>query len=80
VEIASVSAGFVVLRVVGGLTCCFWVVFDKATGVPQEPMDGISGPAVGETIPRRAALDWIAKAHTTRSWQWGGLPPGAGGS
>jgi len=58
-------------------------IFAKATGVPQEAMEDISGAAIGWAVPwvkrfpDAQLSDWIAKARTTRFWQWGGLPPGA---
>ena len=58
-------------------------IFAKATGVPQDVPDTLSGEEIGWAVPwvRRfpdARLsDWIAKARTTAFWQWGGLPPGA---
>lgn len=58
-------------------------IFAKATGVPQTMPGTISGSDIGWAVPwvRRfpdAQLSaWIAHAATTRSWQWGGLPPGS---
>ncbi|HEY1804932.1 MAG TPA: alginate lyase family protein [Terracidiphilus sp.] len=59
-------------------------IFGKATGVLQEDADVTSGAYIGWAVPyvKRfpdAQLSaWIAHAHETSFWQWGGLPPGAG--
>lgn len=58
-------------------------LFAKATGVPQNLPDPISGFEIGWAVPYvkhfpDAQLSaWIAQASTVRFWQWGGLPPGA---
>ncbi len=58
-------------------------IFAKATGVPQEVPPDISGAEIGWAVPWVKRFPdpqlsgWIAKARTTRFWQWGGLPPGA---
>lgn len=60
-------------------------IFQKITGVPQEMPDQISGVWIGWAVPYlahhpdaqlAATLEaLVAKAPTTRFWQWGGLPP-----
>lgn len=60
-------------------------IFAKITGVPQNVPDEISGYEIGWAVPylthhpdpQLAATlqQLIAKASTTRFWQWGGLPP-----
>jgi poly(beta-D-mannuronate) lyase len=57
-------------------------IFAKATGVPQNIPDKISGFEIGWAVPyvKRhpdpQLSAWIAQAYTVRFWQWGGLPPG----
>lgn len=57
-------------------------LFARATGAAQEDADVTSGIYIGWAVPyvRRfpnAQLSmWIAQAHETSFWQWGGLPPG----
>ena len=59
-------------------------LFAKATGVQQDIVPGgYSGADIGWAVPyvkrfpNPQLAAWIAQAHTTRFWQWGGLPPGA---
>ncbi|HEX8811193.1 MAG TPA: alginate lyase family protein [Terracidiphilus sp.] len=56
-------------------------IFQKSTGVQQVVSDKISGADIGWAVPYVKRYPdpqlsaWIAQAETTRSWQWGGLPP-----
>ena len=58
-------------------------IFQKAAGAVQEDADVTSGIHIGWAVPYvkrfpNAHLSiWIAQAHETSFWQWGGLPPGA---
>jgi poly(beta-D-mannuronate) lyase len=60
-------------------------IFAKATGVQQDIVPGdYSGADIGWAVPYVKRFPnpqlsaWLAQAKTTRFWQWGGLPPGAG--